>query len=250
MADDKITDCAVIIYGLSDPITGHLRYIGKTKLSLRRRLAQHINDVKRGNIYIPRYRWLAELVAWGMKPEIFEVETSSSSEWQDDEQFWIAYFRSIGCDLLNATDGGDGINGHRHSEQTKDKQRIAAIRRYQRLGEREKTGAAVREAFAEPEIRAKLSEARKLVPKSSMQKGIDALVAYAKSDLGRSERSRTLKGRTLTEEWRRKISISRSGHKWDQKRKEAQSARLRGGRHSEETKAKMSASAKRRRKSA
>jgi hypothetical protein len=37
------------------------------------------------------------------------------------ERFWIAYFKQMGCQLTNLTDGGEGLLGYRHSDVTKAK---------------------------------------------------------------------------------------------------------------------------------
>jgi len=45
----------------------------------------------------------------GIRPEIFTIETVD--DWREGERFWIAYYRSIGCRLVNTTFGGDGLSG-------------------------------------------------------------------------------------------------------------------------------------------
>ncbi|MFT3866788.1 MAG: hypothetical protein QM729_21205 [Solirubrobacterales bacterium] len=57
------------LYGLHDPRTGNLRYIGKTVYSLPQRLASHIKLASR----TPSRKvcsWIIELKALGLKPEI------------------------------------------------------------------------------------------------------------------------------------------------------------------------------------
>jgi len=40
---------------------------------------------------------------------MFEIETCPAGcDWEEAEQFWIEYFRFIGCKLLNLADGGGG----------------------------------------------------------------------------------------------------------------------------------------------
>jgi hypothetical protein len=43
----------------------------------------------------------------------------------EHEQFWIDYFRNMGCPLTNDTDGGPGTQGFHHLEATKEKIRQA-----------------------------------------------------------------------------------------------------------------------------
>lgn len=83
----------ITIYGLADPRDGALRYIGITSTPLAARLRSHV--------YSRRFQDA------GFEPEIFEVETYSSEQGaRDAERFWIAYFRGLGCDLLNVSPGG------------------------------------------------------------------------------------------------------------------------------------------------
>lgn len=55
-----------------------------------------------------RIHWLNQLKSLNLKPEIFVIEEVSEENWQEAERFWIAYFRYIGADLTNSTDGGEG----------------------------------------------------------------------------------------------------------------------------------------------
>lgn len=105
-------DKPVVVYGLVDPRTGELRYVGKTAVGVERRLRSHIC---RSNIASRRHssRWIAGVVASGMSPEAFEIErVQPGQDWADAEQFWIAYFRSIGARLTNLCDGGEGVRGY------------------------------------------------------------------------------------------------------------------------------------------
>lgn len=227
-----------IIYGLTDPRTDHLRYIGKTKGTLHVRKLGHLNDVKRGSFYIPRHRWISDLLSNGLEPEIFEIETVE--DWREAEQFWIGYFKSIGCDLLNATAGGDGLCAYRHSPDTRKKQAAAALARYSIPGERQRTGRAVTAAFQRPEVRQNLRDGRKKVPRRSLQICIDALIRSAKSPEGRAARSARRRGFVASAETLAKMSLAATGRKWTAERREAQRQRRLGTRHSPETKARMS----------
>ena len=108
----------MIVYGLIDPRNGELRYVGKTVGKLQTRWRAHIAPSKLGDTY--RCRWIRQLLAAGLKPEPFVIETHGS---EDDlngaEVWWIAYLRSIGCRLTNTSDGGDGATGVRWSEDRK-----------------------------------------------------------------------------------------------------------------------------------
>ncbi|MCW2228111.1 hypothetical protein [Bradyrhizobium elkanii] len=236
----------IIIYGLLDPVSQQLRYIGKTSGTTRRRRQAHISDVRRGRTYIPRHKWIAGLLSCGREPEIFEIERVPKSEWAEAEQFWIAYFRFVGCNLLNATDGGDGLCSYQHRSDTRAKQSAAAKARYQRAGEREKTGAAVSAAFESPEARQNLRDGRKKVPRASLQICIDALVAHSRSPEGRALRSAVNTGKVVSEKTREIMSKQRIGLKRSPESVAKQIATMTGRKHSEATKAKMAEAARKR----
>jgi hypothetical protein len=107
-----------LIYGLVDPRTGCLRYVGRS-LSGMRRPKQHAQP-RIAQKRTHTGAWVRNLAADGLRPdiEILEVEPVDIVE---AEQFWIAYFKSLGCNLTNLTIGGDGPCGYRHREETKRK---------------------------------------------------------------------------------------------------------------------------------
>lgn len=129
MADISIiaADRPTFIYGLIDPRNDQIRYVGKTVLAPKRRLATRIWHSKAAGRKHHRHAWLAGLAADGHVPEVVELEVvPPGADWIEAEQFWIAYFRSIGADLCNLTIGGDGAPGAKCSEERKE--RLRAIR--------------------------------------------------------------------------------------------------------------------------
>lgn len=101
----------VYIYGLQDPRTGGVCYIGKTT-SVNRRLKQHL-ACEGANA--ARVAWIAELEAQGLAPEVLILEECDMETWQAAEIAWIAKGRALGWPLLNITDGGEaGGRGQKH----------------------------------------------------------------------------------------------------------------------------------------
>src|SRR3990172_2617818 len=88
------------IYGLAERDSGELRYVGKTDRDIAVRLAQHHKDAGNGR---NRNRHLSYWIR-KVGPEIFSIE--ETSDWVEAEQFWIAYYRALGCRLLNICPGG------------------------------------------------------------------------------------------------------------------------------------------------
>lgn len=94
----------VKIYALVDPKDGRIRYIGKTRYTLAKRLAEHCQDRRmRHNRH--KINWIRLLESEGMRPLIRLLEECQESDWQEREKFWIALHRAT---VTNVTDGGNG----------------------------------------------------------------------------------------------------------------------------------------------
>ena len=96
----------MIIYGLIDPSTGFLRYVGKTANPLVR-LRDHCCPPRTDRSH--RANWIRSLRKLGMKPVLEVLEEVSTEQANDVERFWIASLRAAGADLVNCSDGGDGV---------------------------------------------------------------------------------------------------------------------------------------------
>jgi len=116
-----MTDRPVTIYGLQDPTTDELRYIGVTRRSINVRLSEHISDASHPPRVYPRHcrNWVLSLLRKGQRPEIFKIEVVPENAWEDEERFWIGYFRYIGANLTNLADGGLGAYGTKQSDETR-----------------------------------------------------------------------------------------------------------------------------------
>jgi hypothetical protein len=104
------------IYGLQDPETKECRYVGFTSGSLVNRLICHISEAKKQSKR-HKERWIRTLFTRQLLPEIFEIAPTRPDCWQEDERFYIAYFKYIGCRLTNACAGGEGAVGRAHTKE-------------------------------------------------------------------------------------------------------------------------------------
>lgn len=137
------------IYGLHDPVTDELRYIGQTVVSLTRRLGMHCAPSVLAAERSHRAHWVEALLRQGLRPVIREIATASSKEELDLlEVEHIAMARACKVRLVNTEPGGAT-----HS-----------LEHYERLA------AAKRGVPRTPEVRAKISAARKGQP--SPKRGI------------------------------------------------------------------------------
>lgn len=137
-------------------------------------MARHRYDAKFARNH--RERWFQSLASQGLEPEIFEIETIEG-DGCDAERHNIAYYKSLGCRLTNATSGGEGTLGRVLSPES-----------------RAKIGSASRGRAVSLETRAKLSSAHKGIPLSAAH---------------RAKLSIAHKGNTHTAETRAKMSASR-----------------------------------------
>lgn len=200
-----------VIYGLADPRTGHLRYVGKTSGDPHVRLLAHMNDVRRGRTFIPRHKWIAELLSLGLEPQMFEIERSE--DWREAEQFWIGYFRFIGCELLNATAGGDGLCSYRHTDETRRRQSEATTRRYRIDGEREKTSESVKVGQSRPSYLQRMMSAKARLTDESREKMSRAAKIHRNTPKAKEAMRLLMTGRPKSENTRLAISLAKKGKK-------------------------------------
>jgi len=98
-----------VIYVLTDPRTGIVRYVGKTsREDLDLRLKEHLAEAKAEDHY--RARWIRKLLSLGLKPGIRMLVRVDESEVNEAERALIAHYRQKHTGkLTNGTDGGEGV---------------------------------------------------------------------------------------------------------------------------------------------
>jgi hypothetical protein len=108
----------VKIYALVNPITKQIRYIGKTKNTLKVRLSQHLRD---SNLKTHKNKWIKSLAKNDLKPEIMLIEEVDESCWKEKEISYITLFKNLGYKLTNTSKGGEGGGslGYKHTEEFK-----------------------------------------------------------------------------------------------------------------------------------
>lgn len=101
-------------YVLVDPLTGQIRYVGKTKQRVAERLGRHVRDAqeKRGERWSDityRANWIRSLLFQGHRPTLEVVHRYATlEEVNEAERFLIRHIRPAKSNLTNTTDGGDG----------------------------------------------------------------------------------------------------------------------------------------------
>jgi len=110
----------ICVYGLIDPISKELRYIGYS-INYLERFKEHLLP---SNLKCKTYKanWIKSLIDKGYKPEVIILEEAySEKDALEKEVELIAYFKYIGCNLTNGTLGGDGRYGFATSDEVKKK---------------------------------------------------------------------------------------------------------------------------------
>lgn len=93
----------VCIYGLIDPRTSCLRYIGKAN-DPHERYKDHMREMRR---VTPLYQWISKLRGAGLSPMLVVLDFCDEESWADTERSAIKNARETGVQLLNVADGGD-----------------------------------------------------------------------------------------------------------------------------------------------
>lgn len=205
----------VTIYGLVDPETKELRYIGKTSRNVSRRISAHAANARQGK-RSHLYNWWRSLVERGSAPEAIIVEVVDvGKNWVDAEKYWISYYRGRGCNLTNLCDGGQGTDGIVFSPEHIERLRISHLGKTNSREAREKVGAASRAAWARnPNSRAKPDTLAKILATKAERR---AAGLYKKrrpaSEETKAKISAANKGRFASDQTRAKLSAVRKGRK-------------------------------------
>ncbi len=145
-----------LIYGLIDPRTRMIRYVGRSSSGLTRP-RQHGNPSHK-NQRTHVANWIRGLEALELE---FEITVLQAVDRQDQlneaEIWWIAFGRASGWPLTNLTIGGDGLVGLVVTEQHREALSAAATARWQRE-DRAAHAEQKRQWAADPEVRRKLAQ--------------------------------------------------------------------------------------------
>ena len=149
------TENITLIYALRD--NGFVRYMGKTCKALEWRLADHLSASRKGED-THKGRGVRKIISEGRLPTISLLEVAVGHG-DKEEMAWIAYFRSYGIILWNETDGGEGIAGFHHDEQTRIKIGVSNAIAHSKPETRKLMCLLQRERMKDPANRARISKA-------------------------------------------------------------------------------------------
>jgi len=141
------------VYAICDPVTDEIRYVGMTMGNGFKRLARHMFRASHGG-KTHLHNWLRTLTAL---PNMKILETANERDVLANREIeWIARLRALGVRLTNIVDGGEGFRGN-HSLESRAKMSMS------HRGRKHSGGAVPSDhnAMKRPEVRAKISAARK-----------------------------------------------------------------------------------------
>lgn len=95
------------IYALCEPGTRIVRYIGKSDNPESRLRYGHLSESVRLTTHLGR--WLQRVVWSGCEPALVILAEVPKRAWKSEERKHIAAYRRLGADLVNSTDGGEGV---------------------------------------------------------------------------------------------------------------------------------------------
>lgn len=106
------------IYGLKSKNENFIRYIGYTKLKLKKRLTNHLSESRQRDTH--KDRWIRSN-NHNIDIVLIEENIKSFELVLEREIYWIKkYKEDFNIDLVNSTDGGNGTLGYKLNEQQKE----------------------------------------------------------------------------------------------------------------------------------
>jgi hypothetical protein len=184
-----------VIYGLCDPNTDEVCYVGQTTRTAEIRLRDHI-WLAQHNDDSYRSRWIRSLNC-----KIIVIVLEENDDWTPEqldaaEVKWINVLLESGVRLTNLALGGQGQGFHGHGPETRAKMSRTHKGRIIAWGDK------ISEAFKRPEVKERLAEASRAAAARRKAAGIKM------SDETRAKISDKHRGRVFSDEHRAKLSAA------------------------------------------
>ena len=98
----------IYIYVLTEPDGTSIRYVGKSnEYRISKRLIEHCRMSQLKN-HTHKNNWIKSLLNRNCRPQLKIIEECDESNFYEREKYWVQHYKSIGCDLVNGTVGGEG----------------------------------------------------------------------------------------------------------------------------------------------
>lgn len=209
-----------IIYALVSSLSpDEIRYVGKSQYDTpKNRVRKHLREAERNISNTHKCNWIRKVLKSGGEVLAITIENNLTSEQAiQREVFLISHYRSLGYNLTNMTNGGEGVVGCPVSAKTKAKISKSTIDYYAKFPEaREKLRAANKGKTLSPETRAKIGASsvgntHALGYRHTEEAKAKIVAANKGRPLSREHVAKIVaanKGRIVTEETRAKTSAS------------------------------------------
>ena len=227
----------ILIYGLVDPRNNQIRYVGKTKQTLSKRLSQHLWEGNKSNPH--KFNWITQLRNENLKPIIIELEKCDENNWVEREKFHIQELDN----LTNLTQGGE--NGLFFTKEILDKISVGVKKAWDNIEFKENHSRRMKEYWNDEQNKIKHSakfkgairtqehkqilsnikkeqwcdsEYKENMTKQSKELWCDETyksktLKYLKSDEHKNNVSQRFKGKQLSDEHKQKMSNSSKNKK-------------------------------------
>lgn len=213
---------AAIIYTLDDPITGEIRYVGKTTYRVwKRRYRKHLKIDGQTH----KVMWVQSLLQKGFKPIMTVLDEVEDRDWEFWETYYIELLKTWGINLTNSTPGGEGrarLFGEKNHmfgrKYTQEELKIRSIlssgenngnygKRHSEETKKKISDKRIGRKMSE-EVRLKMMETKKMNGHHMTGKHHNEDTKKKIGDANRGKR----KGFVMSEEHKRKISEGRKRH--------------------------------------
>jgi len=182
-----------------------LGYIGCSSTGLKRPQShwKYTQSKKSGRLrHLELYKWLKTL---SREPTIVIIENCYSRETMlIAEKTWIHYFRELGCNLRNMTDGGDGTFGYKLSVKQRFAIKERVSKKWQDHEFRERNRQAQIEAQNRPDVKAKRMGANNISKRLEVRTKQSASASGKKKSTNHIE---SLRSAASTQENRSRLSL-------------------------------------------
>jgi hypothetical protein len=204
------------VYGLVDPRTDEVFYVGITSRGAKTRLASHLSEARshKGKRASKKTNKILSIISKGYAVHCIILEENSHmsyDELKEKEKKWIKHYLSINPNITNLTMGGDGALGYKHLPEARRKM--------------SKKRKGIKPKPISQEGRKKISESNstRVLSSETKKKLSNSLSGKSKSLDTKKRMSDSHKGKVLSEEHKKNISNARKGMKFSKETREKMS---------------------------
>lgn len=217
------------IYGLKDPRTAEIRYVGKSSSVMQRPLSH----ATLGSLAKPSHKnnWIKQLKSLGLSYAVVVLEEPGKAKLDERERFWIAEGRRLGWSLTNIASGGEGNDSESWTSEMRKKVSIAQTGRKHTSEHIAKRVAGIRAKRGTKTLE-QLDHYRQATLSRLTPEMVEHVRKVGKSNRGKKQAPEVV-------EWR---AAKLRGLKWSEKRRALGGVSFKGHSHIKESLERMSIS--------